>query len=266
MKAPYCFVVFVVCFFGSFAKASVFVTPEAAMMQQIVQALEMYQMSNGGQLPANWSEFGKSYDIDALNRQMARRFLSGYPLQDHYEFISKSISLGGLRDYHPNDDDGSLVLLVRTVPLNRVVEAYQSKEPIIRYVVYRNKNGKIAVRGVSEQDIQVLLKNAGLTLMPNPRLPKVELDAPMPEREFFKLHPESDPSRNVSSPSHEGPLAEPASVIPKELQPSSNADPQSTVAVTAQEKGISWLTIGGGFALIMAAAAWLVRRSKNARK
>lgn len=51
------------------------------------------------------------------------------------------------------------------------------------------------------------------------------------------------------------------------IEPSDKAIPEVPPAPpTVQEKGISWWTIGGGVALVVAAAAWLIRRSKPPRK
>lgn len=191
------------------ALASTEVTRESMMLaQQVRRAIQLYLLNNGGRMPERWEHIKKSYSSEYVNRQLNQfTAFQSYSLEDHYQFVTQLMPYieGG------HVEDGSQVLLIRTVPL----EGGAQLNPEIknqkrwRYIIYKDSNGNILSSRASESDVKIMLDKSGVRLNRIPGLPEVETESLLPdkekthfvnseEQEFLLQNPQFDPSRNSS--------------------------------------------------------------------
>jgi len=198
MKQIYFYFLFALCVFATGGVASSLMTPENAVMGGIARAMRMYQIVNQGRLPSNWAQLRQVYNLDEVNRVLEGR--QSYPIEDHYQFITQPLSL-------PYPVDGR-VLMIRTVPLENLLEPDPAKRQQWRYLIYQNKKGDILSTRISEKDVQNMINSAGVRITPKAGLPAVETDERIPGTEltpqpnpadapFLAQHPELDPSRKA---------------------------------------------------------------------
>ncbi len=181
-------------------------------------------------------------DLERLNQSLVGR--QSYPIQDHYQFIAQPMSI--------EDEEGSRVLMIRTVPLENLSESDEAKRQQWRYLIYKNSTGDILTARLSEEKVQAMLKSAGVTITPKPGLPAVETDERIPEREpkpqpnpndaeFLKQHPELDPERTGKRmPEGVPPPSFTPSPEPPKSQPSA---PVTMTQAPAVEAGPNWFLI-----------------------
>jgi len=146
--------------------------PESAAVTALRALIEWHPKVRNGQPLTSWDQAKKIYNVEALNRSLAG--LPVYPLEDHYQFITQPLPLRG--------EEGSQVLLIRTVPLEKN-DPDSRKSRQYRYLVYRNSEGKILSIRMPEETVQEMLKKAGVTITPKPGLPATETEDRIPETE-----------------------------------------------------------------------------------
>jgi hypothetical protein len=240
---------------------------EAGKLIGLSRAISIYKTMNHGLLPNNWSDIGPYYHLESVNYDLVGT--SGYPLEDHYQFIAQPMVLP---DMGLSNLDGSQVLLIRTVPLASKADMDSANPQEWRYVIFQGKDGRISSATLSEKDIQLMLKTAGLTITRKAGLPAVEqyerisppVRSPKQSLDESSKHPEfrsgvstagTAPSSNQSSSSQPtSPVAALPTAVPQ-VSPGNDA-------------GIPWRLYGIVafiLAVLLGVAYFLSRRDGRSR-
>jgi len=160
-----CLSLFVACFFiGLFsAKADVMSTPEVTAIDAVSVIVGLYAKEHNGQLPVSWDQLRNDIDLEKLNQSLVG--WAAHPIEDHYAFINQPLSLP--------DSEGSQVLLIRTVPLERGTVEEGNRQQW-RYLIVRRGDGRTVSVKLPEERVQTMLQKAGITITPKAGLPAIE--------------------------------------------------------------------------------------------
>ncbi len=224
-------------------------TPESAAIGAVASVMGMYSRKHNGIMPTRWDQIKAYYDVEYLNGNLIGR--DGYPLEDHYQFITQPLPL--LRD-----DEGQ-VLLIRTVPLGDRKQDPKKPLRLKRRLIYQRKTGDLVSIGMDEEKVQAMLKKAGITITPKAGLPAVEydtlpLDYVPPAEGTTKTHP-----RIWHDPPMKDPPESPAAPTAPANQPkvSESVKPAPSPFERSDHGWLVWLVV-----VLVAAggAAWMFLR------
>lgn len=146
--------------------ASILVTADSQTAQNVAMLMMSYREAHGGQLPTTWNQINELIDSDTLNKGMVMRY--GYKIEDRYVFVTQPMSL--------DEQAGTQVLLIRTIPLQDRKPMLDGKYQRYRYLVYMFPDGSISCGWFTEKSVQKMLNKAGVTITPKPGLPEFEYD------------------------------------------------------------------------------------------
>lgn len=174
-------VVFVVWFATGYVHADSWMSTEGVMLNRMTTALNIYPALHNGQRAMSWAQIREVYDLEAANKNL--RGKASYPLQAHYEFINREVPYPG--------HDGSRVIMLRTVPLQRA-----EGQPKWRNLVVQTADGQLTATRRSEDEVQAMFRQAGVPL-PTAKagMAAVEIEA-MPS---LDEPPESNPAGGEST-------------------------------------------------------------------
>lgn len=225
----------------SFASADSLVTPENGAVGGIARAIAIYQTLNNGQTPTSWEQLSRVYSLDKVNENLIGR--QSYPIQDRYQFITQPMSFRGHGEV---TSEGSQVILIRTVPLEKVVGKDISQKRQWRYLVVRSKSGEISSVSLPEADVQAMLRASGVIITPKPSLPAVETD---------ELVVESQTSNTISSSTAEAiqPNRKPEQFFEQKNALASKSSPSSFPVIPVAIVGV----------VIASAIVFLLRRKSQ---
>lgn len=195
MAMKKCISLLAACFFvGLFSgKADVMSTPEVTALDAVSVVVELYAKEHNGQPPASWDQLRNDIDLEKLNQSIVG--WAAHPIEDHYAFINQPLSLP--------DSEGSQVLLIRTVPLERGTVKKDTQQQW-RYLIVRRKDGRTVSVKLPEARVQTMLQKAGITITPKAGLPAIEsaeqLSGAVPQSqpnpadaEYLRQHPPGTP-------------------------------------------------------------------------
>jgi hypothetical protein len=227
-----------------FVQADTIVSPEKIALYQLATAIKVYPILHNGQQVATWAQVGEVYNLANANKSL--RGKPAHPLEDHYEFVAHPVPFPRY--------EGSAVVLVRTVPLQRAEG--QAK---FRYLIGRTKDGELTATRLSEEEVQAMFQQAKVPLpTPKPGLAAVEIEA-LPDLDGQTAN---DPGSREGADGRR-PIPEPSPsalpVIPKVSSPPPALGTPPSAPLT-EHKAPAWLWVFGFAVLIVLAARVLKRR------
>ena len=234
-------------FAGPQAVATTIDTPESAALGNLASVMGMYGLMHEHRLPTTWDQIKEIYDIEYFNQRLIGR--QSYPLQDHYQFITQPLPL-------IKNDEGQ-VLLIRTVPLGDRKQDPSKPPQLRRYLIYMQKTGDIVSIGMSEEDVQAMLKKASVTITPKPGLPEVEYDTlPLDHTQPAEGTTKSRVTLSKNSPEFTG------EITTQVKQPKVIETTKSTLSLLSSSKYslLIWSLVA---IAATAGAAWLLLRKKK---
>lgn len=217
-------------------------TAEGGAIRILSYAARDFQFSHG-QSPTNWAQLAEFRDIEEINR-------ATFPIKQHYVFIVfNKIPL-------PDSEKGD-VFLIRTYPSTNTPSGEAG-----RYIVSRNGVDFIPT-WLSENKVQQMLADAGITELPKPDLPSVSKE-PSPA-----IVP--NPAQTTTSPSaprdDKQPQATHQNVANSSAPKNDESNASNTVPVlvgtATPASGTSWLGMAVVLGMGFFVAVFLLVRAKQ---
>lgn len=235
------FALAILCGYSGDIRCETFETIERASVNQVGMAMSLYSRMRNGEAPSNWEQIRTIYNIELVNNNLARRKRA--PLNERYRFVTQKIS---------TLDERGLVLLVRSIPLERIEidERGEEKRVRWRYMVTRGKDGIISATRVPEEEVQAIFQKAGVALpAPKPGEPAVETeDAPAPY---------DQPEQPSTTPMATPPIKHAVTPAPRLSVPATPAPP--TVAVAKTPSRWPWIGVG----ILVLIVGWFVWKRRG---
>jgi len=229
-----------------FVHADTVVSPEGAALSQLSTAMKVYTILHNGQQARTWTQLREVFDLDAANKNL--RGKPSYPLEAHYEFLTKQVPLIG----YP----GSEVVMIRTVPLQRAEGA-----PKWRYLIGQTKDGDLSATRLPEETVQAMFSQAGVAPpLAKAGLPAVEIEAMPHADEPVESTPAGRESADGKRSTPALPLSAVHTITDASSQPAAPVTQTSTATAESRAPVWPWV-IGGILALIVIVAVVLKRRS-----